>query len=137
MSQLHELGVAELSALLDARQVSSVELTRHLLARIDAHAALGAFLAVDEEVALAQAGAADLWRARGVRSAGHTLLGVPIAHKDIFVSAALPTTAGSKMLEGYRSPFDATVVARLAQAGTVTLAKLNCDELAMGLLVSP
>ena len=132
MSQLHELGVAELSALLDARQVSSVELTRHLLARIDAHAALGAFLAVDEEVALAQAGAADLWRARGVRSAGHTLLGVPIAHKDIFVTRDFPSTAGSKMLKDYRSPFDATVVSRLAAAGAVSLGKLNCDEFAMG-----
>ena len=63
MTQLHELGVAELSRLLDEKQVSSVELTKHLLARTAAHASLGAFLAVDEEAALAQAGAADLWRA--------------------------------------------------------------------------
>jgi aspartyl-tRNA(Asn)/glutamyl-tRNA(Gln) amidotransferase subunit A len=132
MTQLHELGVAELSRLLDDKQVSSVELTRHLLGRIASHESLGAFLAVDEDVALAQAGAADLWRSRGVRSAGHTLLGVPIAHKDIFVTRDFPSTAGSKMLEGYRSPFDATVVSRLAAAGAVSLGKLNCDEFAMG-----
>ena len=100
MTQLHELGVAELSRLLDEKQVSSVELTKHLLARTAAHASLGAFLAVDEEAALAQAGAADLWRARGVDGPAHPLLGVPIAHKDIFVTRDLPSTAGSKILAG-------------------------------------
>ncbi len=131
-SPLHALGVADLSRLLDQKQVSSVELTRHLLDRVEAHAALGAFLSVDADVALAQAAAADAWRARGVTGAGHTLLGVPIAHKDIFVTRDFPSTAGSKMLDGYRSPFDATVVSRLASAGAVTLGKLNCDEFAMG-----
>jgi aspartyl-tRNA(Asn)/glutamyl-tRNA(Gln) amidotransferase subunit A len=130
--ELHTLGVAELAELLDSKQVSSVELTKHLLARVAAHESLGAFLAVDEEVALAQAGAADLWRARGVQGATHRLLGVPIAHKDIFVTRDFPSTAGSKMLEGYHSPFDATVVSRLAAAGAVSLGKLNCDEFAMG-----
>ena len=77
---------------------------------LSTHERLGAFLCVDEEAALAQARAADARRAAGERGA---LLGVPLAHKDIFVTAALPTTAGSKMLAGYRSPFDATVVARL------------------------
>ena len=113
-SPLHALGVADLSRLLDQKQVSSVELTRHLLDRVESHAALGAFLSVDADVALAQAAAADAWRARGVSGAGHTLLGVPIAHKDIFVTRDFPSTAGSKMLDGYRSPFDATVVSRLA-----------------------
>ncbi|MBP8270675.1 MAG: Asp-tRNA(Asn)/Glu-tRNA(Gln) amidotransferase GatCAB subunit A, partial [Sphaerotilus sp.] len=131
-SPLHALGVADLSSLLDARQISSVELTRHLLDRVQAHAGLGAFLSVDAEVALAQAAAADALRATGVRGPGHTLLGVPIAHKDIFVTRDFPSTAGSKMLDGYRSPFDATVVSRLAAAGAVTLGKLNCDEFAMG-----
>jgi aspartyl-tRNA(Asn)/glutamyl-tRNA(Gln) amidotransferase subunit A len=131
-SPLHALGVADLSRLLDQKQVSSVELTRHLLDRVASHAALGAFLSVDADVALAQAAAADAWRARGVTGAGHTLLGVPIAHKDIFVTRDFPSTAGSKMLDGYRSPFDATVVSRLASAGAVTLGKLNCDEFAMG-----
>jgi len=129
MKSIHEMGVAELGRALAAREVSSVEAATALLERMAAHASLGAVLASDRDVALAQAAAADARRASG--QAG-PLLGVPIAHKDIFVSTALPTTAGSKMLEGYRSPFDATVVARLAEAGTVTLAKLNCDEFAMG-----
>ncbi len=126
---LHTLGVAELGRLLDAGDVSSVEITTHLLARLANHQHLGAFLCVDEGGALVQARAADARRSGGQRGA---LLGVPLAHKDIFVTEALPTTAGSKMLAGYRSPFDATVVARLAAAGTVTLGKLNCDEFAMG-----
>ena len=126
---LHTLGVAGLARALSSGEVSSAELTQHLLARIADHQHLGAFLTVDAEGALAQARAADERRARG--EAG-PLTGVPIAHKDIFVTADHPTTAGSKMLQGYRSPFDATVVARLAQAGTVTLGKLNCDEFAMG-----
>jgi len=127
--QIHELGVAELGQALAARAVSSVEITKHLLARVAAHEQLGAVLASDADAALAQARAADARRANGESGA---LLGVPLAHKDIFVTRDLPTTAGSKMLGGYRSPFDATVVQRLADAGTVTLAKLNCDEFAMG-----
>ena len=129
MKALHELGVAELSRVLERREASSVEAASALLDRMAQHASLGTVLASDRELALKQAAAADARRAAGEAGA---LLGVPIAHKDIFVSAELPTTAGSKMLEGYRSPFDATVVARLEQAGTVTLAKLNCDEFAMG-----
>ncbi len=129
MKDLHSLGVAAVGRALDAREVSSAELTKHLLARVAAHEQLGAFLAVDEDLALKQANAADQRRAKGERGA---LLGVPMAHKDIFVTQDLPTTAGSKMLKGYLSPFDATVVAKLAQAGTVTLGKLNCDEFAMG-----
>lgn len=130
---LHRQGVAALSRALAARQLSSVELTRQLLGGATQHAGLGAFLAINEEAALAQAHAADARRAAGDTGA---LVGVPIAHKDIFVTdfqrTGLATTAGSKMLAGYRSPFDATVVARLAEAGTVTLGKLNCDEFAMG-----
>jgi aspartyl-tRNA(Asn)/glutamyl-tRNA(Gln) amidotransferase subunit A len=129
MSRVHELGVAALGRALAAREISSVELARHFLARLEAHRTLGAVLASDADAALAQAAAADARRGRGAAGA---LLGVPIAHKDIFVTDGLPTTAGSKMLEGYRSPFDATVVRHLADAGTVTLAKLNCDEFAMG-----
>ena len=129
MKQIHEMGVAELARALGSREVSSVEATGALLDRMAQHASLGAVLASDRALALQQAQAADARRAAGETN---PLLGVPIAHKDIFVSAELPTTAGSKMLEGYRSPFNATVVARLGQAGTVTLAKLNCDEFAMG-----
>ena len=104
-------------------------MTAHLLGRFAARESLGCALALDADAALAQARAADARRAAGDHG---KLVGVPIAHKDIFVTRALPTTAGSRMLEGYASPFDATVVARLAEAGTVTLGKLNCDEFAMG-----
>jgi len=127
--ELHQLSLAELAALLRAREISAVELAGHFLARMDQHAGLGAFLATDAEVTLAQARAADERLAQGDAA---PLLGVPIAHKDIFVTRDFPTTAGSRMLRDYRSPFDATVVARLAQAGMVTLGKLNCDEFAMG-----
>lgn len=127
---LHEMGVAGLGQALAEGRFTSEELTGHLLRRIAAQEALGAFLAIDADGALAQARDADARRARG--AALGPLDGVPLAHKDIFVTADLPTTAGSKMLAGYRSPFDATVVARLKAAGTVTLGKLNCDEFAMG-----
>jgi len=126
---LHDLGVADLMRAFDSKQVSSVEATTHLLARATAHQHLGAWLCMDADAALAQAQKADAMRAQGDAS---PLLGVPLAHKDIFVTRDLPTTAGSKMLANYRSPFDATVVARLAAAGMVTLGKVSCDEFAMG-----
>ncbi|MDO8439680.1 MAG: Asp-tRNA(Asn)/Glu-tRNA(Gln) amidotransferase subunit GatA [Polaromonas sp.] len=128
-ADLHDLSVAQLAARLAAREVSSVEVTRHFLARIAQQDSLGVFLATNADVSLAQARAADVRLAAGERA---PLLGVPLAHKDIFVTRDFPTTAGSKMLENYRSPFDATVVSRLASAGMVTLGKLNCDEFAMG-----
>ena len=128
MSDLHTLGVAALAALLQKKQLSAVELATRLLARLGGNPH-HAFLSVDSEVTLAQARAADARIAAGERSA---LLGVPIAHKDIFVTKDFPTTAGSRMLEGYRSPFNATVVQRLSDAGMVTLGKLSCDEFAMG-----
>ena len=126
---LHDLTVAELAGQLRAREVSAVEAAQHFLARAASHASLGAYLAMDDEVTLAQARAADARLAAG--SAG-PLEGVPMAHKDIFVTKDFPSTAGSRMLEGYRSPFDATVVRKLAESGVVTLGKLNCDEFAMG-----
>ncbi len=126
---LHDLGVAELAAELRARRVSAVEAAQHFLARARTHQHLGAYLALNEEATLAQARAAD---ARLQAGTGGPLEGVPIAHKDIFVTQDFPSTAGSKMLAGYQSPFDATVVQRLAAAGCVTLGKLNCDEFAMG-----
>jgi len=122
-------GVAELRRSLAAREVSSVELTKHLLARITAHHELGAFLHLDADGALAEAAGADAKRAQGHTDA---LLGIPLAHKDVFVTADAPTTAGSKMLAGYASPFDATVVDRLRRGGAISLGKLNCDEFAMG-----
>ena len=127
---LHQLGVAELSQLLAEKKASSVEITTHFLDRITEFKHLGAWLHVaDGEVALAQARTADALRAAGESS---PLLGIPLGHKDIFVTRDMPTTAGSKMLAGYQSPFDATVVSRLAGAGMVNLGKLNCDEFAMG-----
>ncbi|MDM0117398.1 Asp-tRNA(Asn)/Glu-tRNA(Gln) amidotransferase subunit GatA [Variovorax sp. J22R133] len=128
-TELHQLGVAQLARALAAREVSATETAQHFLARAKAHESLGAFVAIDEDATLAQARAAD-----GLIAAGNApaLAGVPIAHKDIFVTTDFPTTAGSKMLAGYRSPFDATVVRKLAEAGAVTLGKLSCDEFAMG-----
>jgi aspartyl-tRNA(Asn)/glutamyl-tRNA(Gln) amidotransferase subunit A len=128
-AELHQMTVAELARALRERKVSAVEAARHQLARIGKHQDLGAFVALDEDVALAQARAADERIAAGDAP---PLAGVPIAHKDIFVTADLPTTAGSRILAGYRSPFDATVVRKLAEAGAVNLGKLSCDEFAMG-----
>jgi aspartyl-tRNA(Asn)/glutamyl-tRNA(Gln) amidotransferase subunit A len=129
-SALHDLSVTELTSQLRARKVSAVETAQHFLARVRANVSLGAFLDINEEVTLEQARVADV--ALAARTADAALLGVPIAHKDIFVTKDFVSTAGSRMLAGYRSPFDATVVARLARQGVVTLGKLNCDEFAMG-----
>jgi aspartyl-tRNA(Asn)/glutamyl-tRNA(Gln) amidotransferase subunit A len=137
------MGVAELSRGLAAGTFSSEDITRELLAGLAERDRFGAFLAITpEDVALAEARRADALRHAGQ---GGPLTGVPVAHKDIFVTdferSALHSTAGSKMLAGYQSPFDASVVARLGPgsrdgrlpgAGMVTLGKLNCDEFAMG-----
>jgi aspartyl-tRNA(Asn)/glutamyl-tRNA(Gln) amidotransferase subunit A len=127
-NRMHQKTLAQLSALLQSKQVSATELARLYLDRISA-SNLNAFLHVDPELTLAQAAAADARLAAG--NAG-VLTGVPIAHKDIFVTRGLRSTAGSRMLGNYTSPFDATVVEKLAAAGMVTLGKLNCDEFAMG-----
>src|SRR5574337_362818 len=129
MSELHDLTLAELAARLRRREVSAVEAARHFLARAAKHDALGAYLATDEAVTLAQAQAADARIAAGDTA---PLLGVPLGHKDIFVTRDFASTAASRMLDGYRSPFDSTVTTRLADAGAITLGKLNCDEFAMG-----
>ena len=121
--------LAQLSRLLAAREVSAVELARAYLARMDRQKVLNAFLDVRPEVTLAQAAAADARIARGEAT---PLTGIPIAHKDIFVTKDFASTASSRILKGYMSPFDATVVDNLARAGMVTLGKLNCDEFAMG-----
>ena len=129
MSELAQSSVAELGRLLAAKQVSAVELAELFLARIDAHRDLNAFLDVRPEATLGQARDADRRRAQGETGA---LLGVPMAHKDIFVTREWASTASSRMLQGYMSPFDATVVEQLRTAGMVCLGKLNCDEFAMG-----
>ncbi len=129
MSELFHRSLAEHSRALQAKEISAVELAEAYLKRIEAHRDLNAFLDVRPEVTLAQARAADARIAAGTAT---PLTGVPIAHKDIFVTKDFASTASSKMLEGYMSPFDATVVDNLGQAGMVTLGKLNCDEFAMG-----
>jgi aspartyl-tRNA(Asn)/glutamyl-tRNA(Gln) amidotransferase subunit A len=129
MSTLPAVSIAEWSRQLSARRISAEELAQVYLARIEAHRDLNAFLDVRPEVTLAQARAADGRIAAG--TAG-PLTGIPIAHKDIFVTRDFASTASSRMLEGYMSPFDATVVENLGAAGMVTLGKLNCDEFAMG-----
>jgi aspartyl-tRNA(Asn)/glutamyl-tRNA(Gln) amidotransferase subunit A len=130
---MHNESVQALAGALAQGTVSSVELTELFLARIAAEKDLNAFISVDPEVSLAQARAADRIRAAGRAT---PLTGIPIAHKDIFVTREFRSTAGSRMLENYRSPFDATVVEKLGLgpqgAGMVTLGKANCDEFAMG-----
>lgn len=128
MSELHQLSVKALTTLLQTKEVSAVEVATRFLARMGGNPH-NAFLDIDSEVTLAQARVSDAKLADG--TAG-PLEGVPVAHKDVFVTRDFATTAGSKMLSGYRSPFDATVVQRLRTAGMVTLGKLNCDEFAMG-----
>ncbi len=126
---MHEKSLTELRAALDAKQCSAVELAQTYLKRIDDHKALNAFVHVDAQLTLAQAQAADALIAAG--NAG-PLTGLPIAHKDVFVTRNWRSTAGSKMLENYTSPFDATVVERIARAGMVCVGKTNMDEFAMG-----
>lgn len=125
---MHKHSLKQLSALLQSKQVSATELAQHYLARIQS-STLNAFNHVDPAFTLQQAASADQRIAKG--DAG-ILTGIPIAHKDIFVTRHLRSTAGSRMLENYISPFDATVVEHFNAAGMVTLGKLNCDEFAMG-----
>ena len=120
----------QLSDALAAGQMSSRELTRDYLARIDAlNPQLNAFITVDHDGALAAADAADAARAAGQAGA---LTGVPFAHKDVFVTEGLLTTCGSKMLGNFVGPYDAHVVSQCRQAGLVLLGKTNMDEFAMG-----
>ena len=128
MTTLHNMGVAELTHALQTKQVSAVEVATAFLARTGGNPH-NTFLDIDSEVTLAQAQASDARIAAGTAGA---LEGVPIAHKDVFVTRDFATTAGSKILSDYRSPFDATVVQKLSNAGMVTLGKVNCDEFAMG-----
>ena len=125
---MHTKTIKELSELLQKKEVSAVQLATHFLDRIE-KSDLNAFLHVDRALTLAQAEEADKRIANGTAT---PLTGVPIAHKDIFVTKGWRATAGSKMLANYVSPFDATVVQKLMDAGMVTLGKLNCDEFAMG-----
>ncbi|QRX84035.1 Asp-tRNA(Asn)/Glu-tRNA(Gln) amidotransferase subunit GatA [Glaciimonas sp. PAMC28666] len=125
---MHTKTLKQLSILLHDKKISSVELTTQFLARIQ-QSDLNAFLHVEPELTLQQARAADQ---RLAQNNATPLTGLPIAHKDIFVTRDWRSTAGSKMLENYVSPFDATVVSHFKDAGMVHLGKLNCDEFAMG-----
>ena len=108
---------------------SASEATATLLAEVNAQKALNAFVDVNSHLSLAQAQNAD---AKIAQKASGPLIGTPLAHKDIFVTQGWRTTAGSNMLKDYTSPFDATVVKALNEAGTISLGKLSCDEFAMG-----
>jgi aspartyl-tRNA(Asn)/glutamyl-tRNA(Gln) amidotransferase subunit A len=125
-----EASLAELADALAAKKVTSVELTERYLARIDRHqGALNAFVTVDRERSLAQAREADARLARGERT---SLLGIPVAHKDIFCARGWLTTCASKILSNFVAPYDAHVIEQFAAAGAVILGKTNMDEFAMG-----
>ena len=127
---MHHLTLAEIARALTDKQFSAEELTRSLLDRIgQLDPQLNSFITVTEEQAIAQAQAADARRANGESGA---LLGAPIGHKDLFCTQGIRTSCGSKMLDNFQAPYDATVVERLAAAGAVSLGKLNMDEFAMG-----
>ncbi|KOX18266.1 Asp-tRNA(Asn)/Glu-tRNA(Gln) amidotransferase subunit GatA [Nocardiopsis sp. NRRL B-16309] len=131
MSDVISLTAADLGAAIGAGEVSSEEATTAYLDRVSSvDGEIGAFLHVDRDVALAQARAVDARRAAGEELG--PLAGVPVAHKDVFSTTDMPTTAASKILEGWRPPYDATVTARLREAGLVILGKTNMDEFAMG-----
>jgi aspartyl-tRNA(Asn)/glutamyl-tRNA(Gln) amidotransferase subunit A len=130
MSELHHIGLSGAAAGLRARRFSSVELAEAFLGRIErSQEALNAFISVTRTQALSDAAAADRALAAGT---GGALTGVPIAHKDLFCTQGVRTTCGSRMLDNFVSPYDATVVAKLKRAGAVMLGKTNMDEFAMG-----
>src|SRR5882757_9952132 len=127
---LHTFSIGELGRNLSSGQMSSVELTRHFLDRIERlNPALNALITLTAEQALVAAAAADRRRATGESG---PLLGIPLIHKDIFCTDGVRTSCGSRMLDNFIAPYDATVVARLKSAGTVMLGKSNMDEFAMG-----
>ncbi len=127
---LHELSLRELGEGLRAKKFSSRELTQHYLGRIDQHdKALNSYITITAERALSQADAAD---ARLAAGEGAALTGIPLAQKDIFCTSGVRTSCGSKMLDKFISPYDATIVQKLDGAGMVMLGKANMDEFAMG-----
>ncbi|WP_268797857.1 Asp-tRNA(Asn)/Glu-tRNA(Gln) amidotransferase subunit GatA [Pseudomonas huanghezhanensis] len=127
---MHQMTVAELARGLADKTFSAEELTRTLLTRIaQLDPQINSFISLTEDLAITQAQAADARRAAGENS---PLLGIPLAHKDLFCTKGIRTSCGSKMLDNFKAPYDATVVAKLAAAGTVTLGKTNMDEFAMG-----
>jgi aspartyl-tRNA(Asn)/glutamyl-tRNA(Gln) amidotransferase subunit A len=127
---MHHKTITELAAGLRQGEFSSTELTRHYLTRIERHdPAFNSFITVTADAALVSAQQADAALSRGE---GGPLTGIPIAHKDIFCTNGVRTSCGSRMLDNFVAPYDATVVERLAAAGAVVLGKTNMDEFAMG-----
>jgi len=130
MTGLHKLTIDELSAKLSKGECTSVDIVHDLLAAIDAvDGKVGAYLVIDREDALAQAGNADDRRAAGE---SRPMLGIPVAIKDLLNVKGQPCTCSSNILKGYTAPYDATVIARLREAGAVLLGRVNMDEFAMG-----
>ncbi len=129
-NELHNLTISEMRTHLDAGDISAAQITDAMLARITSNdVTVGAYLYVDTDGARQQAIAADARIRAGERGG---MLGIPLGIKDVLSTTGLPTTSGSKVLENYRPPYDATAVARLKSQGAVLLGKLNCDEIAMG-----
>ena len=127
---MHQLTLAKISQALADKQFSAHELTSHLLARIEQlDPQLNSFITVNQEAALQQADAADAQRSAGATSA---LLGVPLAHKDLFCTKDVRTSCASKTLDNFIAPYNATIVEKFNTAGCVSLGKLNMDEFAMG-----
>ena len=129
-STLHDRPLSALAADLTAGRLSAEELVSSSLAAIDSHRELNAFITIDAERALSAARSADRLRARDAQLP--SLHGIPIAHKDIFCTAGLTTTCGSRMLAGFVPPYESTVTGRIADHGAITVGKTNMDEFAMG-----
>lgn len=126
---MHNLSLTQLAAGLRSKQFSSLELTQSFLNRINSYQQLNAYVTVSSELALQQAEAADRRLASGDAT---PLTGIPLAQKDIFCTQGIKTSCGSKMLDNFIAPYNATVIDHFNQAGAVMLGKLNMDEFAMG-----
>ena len=127
---MHNKSIKELSQALAGKEISSVELTEYFLQRAEKfNAATNSYITITRETALEQAKAADQLIADGK---GGTLTGIPLAHKDIFCTKGIKTSCGSKMLDNFDAPYNATVINKFADAGAVMLGKANMDEFAMG-----
>ncbi len=126
---MHNKTLTELAAGLRSKQFSSLELTQAFIERIKQHSEINAYITISEETALNQAKIADQLLANGNTG---PLTGIPIAQKDIFCTQGIKTSCGSKMLDNFIAPYDATVIEKFNQSGAVMLGKLNMDEFAMG-----